>query len=700
MSLCEEIEAQSGAPFVVSTSPANEATDVPGSQTVISITFSEPMSPGVSITDMSNQWSPMTVSWSTDSTVVFLARTNVQELTPGTQITLNLNYQGSTRFQDQQGNPLPAYTLSFRILQDPEAPAVVSTSPLNGATDVSRDLLSASITFSKPMRGGSTTATNWGASDIKWSTDQMTVTYVRTDTQKLGAGVTVGITLSPPGYPPYEDTTGHALPTYTLSFTTTTGYQLQKIEADPVKGFHWPYYLSIPDLLGQETVLLIEPNNSGTWSDDPAFHDGKAHDLALQRSGFAVDLDVPLLVPTFPRPITPQAPEPGGIYTHALDRYSLSLHPPYLPANLDRIDLQLIAMINDARQRLTVLGYIVDERAFLMGFSASGAFVSRFTALHPEKVKAVAPGSPGGWPISPLSNWNEMTLWYPVGVADVEQLVGVPFDMNAFIKVPEFIYVGAIDTNDALDVRGMPQADRTAICDLLDCDPLPYIANRWPIAEQMYAMVGANAQFTVYPGVAHNYSSQIWTDLMYFFRQHKSLFSDVLTGHWAYGYIMGIYNAGITAGCSNNPPEFCPDQPVTRGQMAVFIEAALGHPPNTCGGRFADVPSDSPFCGFIERMAEDKITGGCGGNNLCPNDPVTRGQMAVFIEAALGHPANTCAGRFGDVPLESPFCGFIERLADDGITGGCGGDNFCPDIPVTRAQMAVFLVTAPPPLNP
>jgi hypothetical protein len=698
MFFSKKAEAQPGAPFVVSTSPANGATDVPGDQTVISITFSEPMNRGYSITNMTGNWSPIAIEWSSDSTTIFLTRPIGQDLTPGTQVTLILNYQGSTSFCDLEGNPLPAYSLSFTIVQDPQAPVVVSTNPVNGATDVSRDLLSFSITFSKPMRGGTSSTSNWGTGNIEWSADQTTVTFVRTDAQRLGAGVTVTITLSPPGYPPYEDLQGNPLPTYTLSFTTETGYQLLKIEADPVKGFHWPYYLSIPDSLGPATVLLVEPNNSGTWSDDPAFHDAKAYDLIRWHSGFAVDLDVPLLVPTFPRPITPQAPEPGGIYTHALDRYSLNL--PYLPENLTRIDLQLVAMINDARERLAALGHQADAKSFFMGFSASGAFVSRFTILHPELVKAVAPGSPGGWPTAPLSEWQGITLKYPVGVADVEQLIGVPFDLNTYRNVPKYVYVGDQDTNDALDVRGMTQTEKDQICALLNCSPNPLLVNRWPIAEAMYESAGVEAQFVVYPGIAHSISTSMWSDLMSFFRQHKSVFSDVLTQHWAHDYIMGIYNAGITGGCSDNPRQFCPDQPVTRGQMAVFIEAALGHPANTCSGRFTDVAPDDPFCGFIERLADDGITGGCRDNDYCPDAAVTRSQMAVFIEAALGNSANVCAGRFGDVSLAHPFCGFIERLADDGITGGCGGANFCPDLPVTRAQMAVFLMAAPDPLIP
>jgi len=157
------------------------------------------------------------------------------------------------------------------------------------------------------------------------------------------------------------------------------------------------------------------------------------------------------------------------------------------------------------------------------------------------------------------------------------------------------------------------------------------------------------------------------------------------------GFIKHLFCRGITAGCTQTPVNFCPDVPISRGQMAVFIEVTLGRPANTCAGSFADVPVGNPFCGFIERLADDGITGGCGGLNFCPDAPVTRGQMAVFIEAALGNPANTCAGSFADVPVGNPFCGFVERLADDGVTGGCDALNFCPDAPVTRAQMSVFL---------
>jgi hypothetical protein len=186
------------------------------------------------------------------------------------------------------------------------------------------------------------------------------------------------------------------------------------------------------------------------------------------------------------------------------------------------------------------------------------------------------------------------------------------------------------------------------------------------------------------------------------------LFVDVPFQHWSYDMIMGIYEAGITGGCSTDPPRFCPENSVTRAMMAVFMLASMGESPaEACTGMFGDADDlavGDVFCRFIEKFASLGITGGCGGGSYCPNDPVTRAQMAVFIEAALGaSPAPECSGMFDDVNAVSTgdlFCSFIEDFATRGITSGCGGGNFCPDAPVTRAQMAVFLVAAPDPLLP
>jgi S-layer homology domain len=119
--------------------------------------------------------------------------------------------------------------------------------------------------------------------------------------------------------------------------------------------------------------------------------------------------------------------------------------------------------------------------------------------------------------------------------------------------------------------------------------------------------------------------------------------------------------------------------------------------PGGCAG-FNDVPAGSPFCPFIEELVRRGITSGCGGGNYCPSASVTRAQMAVFLLRTLegsGYTPPPCVPgqeMFNDVPASSPFCPWIEELARRGITGGCGGGNYCPSASVDRAQMAVFLV--------
>ena len=137
--------------------------------------------------------------------------------------------------------------------------------------------------------------------------------------------------------------------------------------------------------------------------------------------------------------------------------------------------------------------------------------------------KSAAPGSPGGWPLAPVASWQGDRLGYAVGIADIADLVGAPFDLASFRQVPQYIYVGDLDRNDALDTRGLPEEERNAICALLDCRPEPYISDRWPLAEQIYDSVQANAQFVIYPGVAHTITDEMFEDVKNFFATHKSV---------------------------------------------------------------------------------------------------------------------------------------------------------------------------------
>jgi hypothetical protein len=163
-------------------------------------------------------------------------------------------------------------------------------------------------------------------------------------------------------------------------------------------------------------------------------------------------------------------------------------------------------------------------------------------------------------------------------------------------------------------------------------------------------------------------------------------------------FVERIFRLGITAGCGGG--NFCRNDAVTRQQMAVFLikaENGPGYVPPACSGLFADAPCPGLFTDWIEQLAAEGITAGCGGGNFCPNSPVTRQQMAVFLlkaEHGAGYLPAACAGIFGDAACPGPFTDWIEQLAAEGITGGCGGGNFCPASPATRGQMAVFLTKA------
>ncbi|MBI5298558.1 MAG: S-layer homology domain-containing protein, partial [Chloroflexi bacterium] len=212
-----------------------------------------------------------------------------------------------------------------------------------------------------------------------------------------------------------------------------------------------------------------------------------------------------------------------------------------------------------------------------------------------------------------------------------------------------------------------------------------------------YTLNGTAGQPSI-PGVMQgtNYrlSSGYWASSI----KAPPIFADVPAQHWAWGYIERLYNAGVTGGCSTAPLKYCPENQVTRGQMAVFLlKGMYGKDyvaPAATGTVFNDVPVTHMFARWIEQLAAEGITGGCGNGNYCPNSPVNREQMAVFLlvaEHGVGYAPPAASGVFSDVPAANPYAAWIEQLAAEGITGGCGGGKYCPKQVVNRAQMAVFL---------
>lgn len=150
--------------------------------------------------------------------------------------------------------------------------------------------------------------------------------------------------------------------------------------------------------------------------------------------------------------------------------------------------------------------------------------------------------------------------------------------------------------------------------------------------------------------------------------------------------IEAIAAAEITIGCAQG--RYCPDDAVTRAQMATFLLRAFDLPLSDATD-FDDI-ADSPHRSAIRALAAAEITLGCGNGRFCPSDPVTRAEMATFLARALGLSTDDRASRFTD---DNGLIheGAIESIAESGITNGCSTSAFCPLGAVTRAEMASFL---------
>ena len=173
-------------------------------------------------------------------------------------------------------------------------------------------------------------------------------------------------------------------------------------------------------------------------------------------------------------------------------------------------------------------------------------------------------------------------------------------------------------------------------------------------------------------------------------------FLDVPGSQQFYSFVTTLVSNAITVGVGNGL--YGVNDPTLRQQMAVFLlkgRHGICYVPPDCTGTFSDVPCPSTFANWIEALAAEGITGGCGAGIYCPQNPVRRDQMAVFLlkaEHGPNYAPPPCNGDFADVPCPSQFANWIEQLSAEGITGGCGNGNYCPLNPNTRGQMAVFLV--------
>jgi hypothetical protein len=130
------------------------------------------------------------------------------------------------------------------------------------------------------------------------------------------------------------------------------------------------------------------------------------------------------------------------------------------------------------------------------------------------------------------------------------------------------------------------------------------------------------------------------------------------------------------------PSPTIPLNAITRGELARLMADSLDLPPAT--GDFYDDDSASQYEDDINRLAEAGVTLGCGETSFCPEALVTRAELASFVARALGLPDAT-DDYFADDD-GSPHESDINRLAEAEITVGCAPTRYCPDDTVTREE--------------
>lgn len=283
-----------------------------------------------------------------------------------------------------------------------------------------------------------------------------------------------------------------------------------KINPNPESGFNFPYYLRIPKELNniETQYLLVETNNTG-FNDSLQHHDRETYLQVIHNSlGSSIcgKLKIPFLVPVFPRPA-----KEWKIYTHAFDRDAAKINS----GDMNRLDLQLIAMIENAKKVLKKYNITVKEKILMNGFSASGTFANRFTSIHPQLVAGIACGGINAIPILPISELQETELKYPLGTSDFKLLFGIKFNLGEFQKVPQFIYMGQNDKNDAvLFDDGYSESERKIIFNLLGKVMIP---DRFNKCESVYIQNKVNSTFKVYHGIGHETDKQVFDDVVEFF---------------------------------------------------------------------------------------------------------------------------------------------------------------------------------------
>ena len=312
---------------------------------------------------------------------------------------------------------------------------------------------------------------------------------------------------------------GATLPGTFRDHESTSGQRperVQRVEPDPDAGFHHPYLLATPERFRAGPVpLLVEGNNADEFlsrEEELGRAMGQIRGLASHGAWLSEALGVPHLKPLFPE--NPgEDPIEDKHEISMIDRSTMLLDG----TDLDRVDLQLLRMADHARETILTeaLADVADstlhEQFVMYGLSTEGVCAERMAALHPEEILAIAAAGLNGLALVPLEELGGRSLDYHVGIADLESIIGEPYDASAHDDVNLFLVNGGADTKNRLmmdkeeALRRNNWKDNEALYDTarIVYGPRP-IEDHVPRCQVAFEKAGVSAQFRVVEGMPHD----------------------------------------------------------------------------------------------------------------------------------------------------------------------------------------------------
>ena len=310
---------------------------------------------------------------------------------------------------------------------------------------------------------------------------------------------------------PEPTATPTATPTITPTPINPVGRLIQH-EADETIAYEWFTY--VPSNLSKERLnyILVSGLHGNIQTENYEEIIEESRIQAAWTGSRARDLQAVLLVP-----VVPTSPR----YVYYPVAFDVTSFLDSTPSFYQRADLEVNLMIDKLLSDLRTDGYKMSDKVFIEGFSAGGMFAQRYTLLHPERVQAIAAGHCGGTFTLPESSYNGVQIDWPVGINDFFSLVGNEFDRDAYLQVPQYIYIGDQDTRITLDGVQVLWRSQSQIF---------FIQNTFgyygpEILEKQLGYLNSigynNIMFRMYPGVGHKHTSTMLTDSLDFLRAHR-----------------------------------------------------------------------------------------------------------------------------------------------------------------------------------